>query len=735
MDKPFAAYTGDQPYVFVCYAHDDSDVVFPEIQWLKDQGFNIWYDEGISPGSEWRDELADSISNASLFLYFVSPRSISSPHCKREINFALENNLPLSVVYLEETELPSGLSLSLSSIQAIMRPELSDLDYRIRLLKSTSSQIERGIGIIPPVSTLAGEKRSAITVAVVGMLGLVFGIAGLYLFNLVFEQPMHGTSTIRTTIDLSGWEDWKSNSPARSMVISPNGETVVFVARDVTGLSKLKVRHLDRLESVELADTDGAEQPFFSPDSRWVGYFDDRVMKRVSLDGAESPSIITTLDKHTIGASWGTDGRIYYAEEYSAIRSVSASGGGSQEVTQLNQDRREGSHRVPHYVIGHQLLLFTVLWAAADKHEIWAHNLTTGERVYLFDGLAPVYIDSGYIVYAKEESGRGGSLWAVPFDLESVTTTGQPRPIQNAVAGRGGAAFSATRAGALIYLPKQGEIVGEVVLMNAAGSRVVAQADARAFSNPVFSNDGSKIAVVVLVGGLDPAIRIYEIDSGVMRQFSDGEYPLWDPGDQSISFFKHGVGLVRQRLDGETPIQTLVPDNGFVIPDTWSNQGRTLIYHAFPRNQEVGNRGFGYALESDKKPHRITDYEASYLSLTDDERWVSFSTWPRGVQIRRFVDGDAVITDVSVSGHTSRWGNDDTRLYYQDFDTLWAVGVDLTQGVALGKKERIADLGYPGTKQYDIDKSGRIVIARHEDSDPKQPVHMTNWTSMLDDER
>ena len=73
METPFVAYTGNQPYVFVCYAHEDSDVVFPEIQWLKNQGFNIWYDEGISPGSEWRDELADSISKASLFLYFVSP--------------------------------------------------------------------------------------------------------------------------------------------------------------------------------------------------------------------------------------------------------------------------------------------------------------------------------------------------------------------------------------------------------------------------------------------------------------------------------------------------------------------------------------------------------------------------------------------------------------------------------------------------------------------------------------
>ena len=61
MEKPFPAYSGDEPYVFVCYAHDDSDVVYPEMAWLHEQGVNLWYDEGISPGSEWSQALADAI--------------------------------------------------------------------------------------------------------------------------------------------------------------------------------------------------------------------------------------------------------------------------------------------------------------------------------------------------------------------------------------------------------------------------------------------------------------------------------------------------------------------------------------------------------------------------------------------------------------------------------------------------------------------------------------------------
>ena len=68
MDTPFPAYTGDEPYIFVSYAHADNEIVYPEIQWLRDQGFNVWYDEGISPGTVWRDELADSIEGSNLYL-------------------------------------------------------------------------------------------------------------------------------------------------------------------------------------------------------------------------------------------------------------------------------------------------------------------------------------------------------------------------------------------------------------------------------------------------------------------------------------------------------------------------------------------------------------------------------------------------------------------------------------------------------------------------------------------
>ncbi len=109
MEQPFAAYKGDEPYIFVCYAHDDSAIVYPEMVWLREQGANLWYDEGIEAGTEWREELGQAIKHAGLFLYFVTPDSIQSENCRKELNFAADEHIPVIAVHLERTELLVGV--------------------------------------------------------------------------------------------------------------------------------------------------------------------------------------------------------------------------------------------------------------------------------------------------------------------------------------------------------------------------------------------------------------------------------------------------------------------------------------------------------------------------------------------------------------------------------------------------------------------------------------------------
>jgi pimeloyl-ACP methyl ester carboxylesterase len=134
MATPIDAYRGTDPYVFVCYSHADTDAVYRDIALLASKGLNIWYDEGISPGSEWSEELGNAIDKATLVLFYASTRSANSRHCRDEINFAHNHDKQVLAIYLEQTELPVGLELSLSSTQAVMKYKLNDDDYLPRIL-------------------------------------------------------------------------------------------------------------------------------------------------------------------------------------------------------------------------------------------------------------------------------------------------------------------------------------------------------------------------------------------------------------------------------------------------------------------------------------------------------------------------------------------------------------------------------------------------------------------------
>lgn len=114
-------YEGNKPYIFISYAHKDSHVVFPILEELDRRGYRIWYDDGIAPGSEWPENIAQHLSGCSLTMAFVSPNSIASDNCRREVTFALSKRKPFLGIILEPTEMSLGMEMQLSAQQCIMK--------------------------------------------------------------------------------------------------------------------------------------------------------------------------------------------------------------------------------------------------------------------------------------------------------------------------------------------------------------------------------------------------------------------------------------------------------------------------------------------------------------------------------------------------------------------------------------------------------------------------------------
>lgn len=132
---PFPAYNGTGPYIFVSYAHADGKKVFSEIAWLHEQGYRIWYDEGVDPGNEWPDEVATALEAADYFLVFISPSAVESTNVRNEINVALNKRKRFLAIHLVKTPLPPGLELRMGNIQALLRFQMETDRYRAKLLQ------------------------------------------------------------------------------------------------------------------------------------------------------------------------------------------------------------------------------------------------------------------------------------------------------------------------------------------------------------------------------------------------------------------------------------------------------------------------------------------------------------------------------------------------------------------------------------------------------------------------
>jgi TolB-like protein/Tfp pilus assembly protein PilF len=188
VEKPFPAYRGSDSYIFVSYSHTDEDDVFAQIRWLQDQGINVWYDAtGIGAGSEWNEEIARAIKGANRFLCFITPNSIASEHCRRELSFAQSEGRQVVVCHLQETDLPDGLRLSLENRQAILKHRLSENDYHSALVRALSSgaiqESQRARTQTPRTGTWMSLAGVALTVI------LIIGSAWWYLGPTLDELP------------------------------------------------------------------------------------------------------------------------------------------------------------------------------------------------------------------------------------------------------------------------------------------------------------------------------------------------------------------------------------------------------------------------------------------------------------------------------------------------------------------------------------------------------------------
>ena len=142
MSNP-VAYKGDQPYIFISYAHKDSETVLPIIERLQKDGYRVWYDEGIVPGSNWDVFISEHLDRSSNVLCFLSRSYIRSQNCKDELALSRIKGKPINIVYIEDVQLTPGLRMRYGRIQALFLYQLTEDEFFRNLYRTESMNASR----------------------------------------------------------------------------------------------------------------------------------------------------------------------------------------------------------------------------------------------------------------------------------------------------------------------------------------------------------------------------------------------------------------------------------------------------------------------------------------------------------------------------------------------------------------------------------------------------------------
>ena len=335
--------------------------------------------------------------------------------------------------------------------------------------------------------------------------------------------------------------------PGSAVAVSPDRASLVYLgARD--GVDQLFLRSVDTLDTVAVRHTEQARSPFFSPDGRWIGFFAEGELRKVSLDGGPAVTICAAPGI-AAGASWGPDDRIVFGRLGFGLVRVAADGGALEPITEPDRDQAEIDHRWPEMVPGGRGVIFTIWTGSLETARVAVQSLETGRRWMLSPGSYPRAAGTDHVVFARPDG-----LWAVRFSAERPNLVGSPVHVLDAVQLRhGGAAdYDLADDGSLVYVPGPTERHNTLVWVDLEGRRTPISRDRRLYSSPRISPDGSHIAVTIQSreGAFD--IWVYDLARDQWRRLptvATSLDPIWTPDGKRITFASNALGARQPVLD------------------------------------------------------------------------------------------------------------------------------------------------------------------------------------------
>jgi len=454
--------------------------------------------------------------------------------------------------------------------------------------------------------------------------------------------------------------------------ISPDGKQVAYVGGRS---SALYLRRIDSFDAVRLDGTDDAALPAFSPDGRWVAYFDNDGLRRVAVSGGAPIEICATTNGP--GLAWRGDEIVFTPNNGGGLWSVPVDGGEPTPVSTLNPEREETSHRWPDVLPDGRHALITIKTAripTLDDAEIGLLDLDTGDvKTLIPGGTRPRYVAPGFILY-----GRNGQLFALRFDLETLTVEGTPRPVLDdvwTVGVNGSVGYAVSRNGTLAYFPGGADMtVGRLdpVWLDRSGRVTPLGLESGMYTYPALSPDGRRL--MMTIPAANDKIWVYDLERQTLSRVTstpgNDADPVWSPDGASIAYANDLSGtddVFVVPADGSEPARAILESEVDDTPTSWSPDGR---YIALNHAGSDGNFDIWIIdLETgEARPFLATPNGEGFARFSPNGRAISYSSDVSGnlnVYVRPF-PGPGSATRISTNdGWRNRWSRDGSAVYYE----------------------------------------------------------------------
>jgi len=456
---------------------------------------------------------------------------------------------------------------------------IGDARFELEDVKSSGT----GIGISAPVS----ERRSPLSYLVPALAGAgIIAAAALAMWPRATSLPALSRTSIVAPDGVELWPD------SAQIAVSPDGRYVAFVSgtpRDRSAL-RLWVRSLESLKATMLEGTEGAQLPFWKPDSGKVGFFAENKLKSVPVGGGRVDEIAQAPFGR--GGTWNEQDVIVFSGDASGVLSrVSANGGEVKRITTLGTDRKEVSHRWPNFLPDGDHFLFSALPGHDGKFNIYAGSLS-GSSVTLVGemGSTPVYADPGWLLY-----GRGGVLVAQRFDPKTLKTAGEAQPLSDTpsaildaqISYTAGHTTSVSTTGALAYFSAPSPATRVMWLDGTGRATGQVPVPPAPYLAVKISPDGEQAALVKSQSPTESALLLLDVVRGSATQFSSGggrnETPVWSPDGRHVMFSSDRSGaqnfFVKSVADAAPEKLFYESEPLFKSPSAYSRDGSWLVFN------------------------------------------------------------------------------------------------------------------------------------------------------------